>query len=321
MKTKINRIIEKHIISGDYKEAYDEIESNIKSFDFQSLPNIDAIHMYRFLMYAVSRNETADIHLSICNYLNYMNPIITDNDSLIKWHLVRAFEISHDKNVLKNWIFGVYSGNPDCPFSEEELNYYRSFLEKDEIALKIERIRKEEESKKFALFAADLHWIRGDADDPRDLCLHGKAAAKIGDRTLEFDECAVSATALYLLKSLSEDHIIFKESVQMLPCCGFYIIPNGDLSAVTISGCNSGVDWSVIHCGDNVKLILEDGYEVEVPLDEYKEEVFRFADMIEDFYFSCSPKVFSDQWDEDVYNAFWNEWRRRRNREQTKSAC
>ena len=173
--------------------------------------------------------------------------------------------------------------------------------------------------KSFTIEATNLHWIKGDADDPWDYCLHGNSAAKIGDRTLEFDECAVTATALYLLKSLTEDHIIFKESVQMLPCCGHFIIPNDDLSAVTISGCNSGVDWSVIHRGDNVKMILEDGYEVEVPLDEYKEEVFRFADKIEAFYFSCSFKVFRDKWSKDVYTAFWNEWRRRRGREKEKT--
>ena len=171
--------------------------------------------------------------------------------------------------------------------------------------------------KSFTIEATNLHWIKGDADDPRDYCLHGKATAKIGDRALEFDECAVSATALYLLKSLTEDHIIFKESVQMLPCCGHYIIPNDDLSAVTISGCNSGVDWSVVHCGDNVKLILEDGYEVEVPLDEYKDEVFRFADKIEAFYLACSPKIYCgfkvlSEWNRQEYIAFWNEWRRRR---------
>ena len=102
------------------------------SFDFQSLStNIkidNAIQMYCFLMYAISKKETAEIHLSICNYLSFMEPHITDDDSLIKWHLVRAFDISHDAEVLNNWIFGVYSGNPDCPFSNDELAYYRSFL-------------------------------------------------------------------------------------------------------------------------------------------------------------------------------------------------
>ncbi len=124
MKTKIGTLIQK----GDYKAAYDEIKSNGLSFCFQSLPSIDAMQMYCFLMYAVSKNETAEIHLSICNYLYFMEPRITDNDSLIKWHLVRAFEVFHDENVLRNWIFGVYAGNPDCPFNDDELNYYRTFL-------------------------------------------------------------------------------------------------------------------------------------------------------------------------------------------------
>ncbi|MBR7033594.1 MAG: hypothetical protein IKI03_08205 [Clostridia bacterium] len=166
--------------------------------------------------------------------------------------------------------------------------------------------------KLFTIDSTDLHWIDGSNDNPTDYCLHGNVSAKIGDRTLEFDECTVTATALYLLKSLKNNHFIYEDNVQMLPCCGHFIIPNDDLSAVTISGCNSGVDWSVIHDGENVRFILDDGYEVRIPLNEYKEEVFRFTDMIEAFYFSSTPKKFHDKWDENAYNAFWNEWRRRR---------
>ena len=58
-------------------------------------------------------------------------------------------------------------------------------------------------------------------DDADDLCLHGHAVAYIGNRKLEY-ECTVSATALYLLKSLTEDHIMCEDN-QILPCCGFLI--------------------------------------------------------------------------------------------------
>ncbi len=131
MKTKICN----YIRNGDFKAAYCEIETQYESFSFNnlsaSIKSVSAIQMYCFLMYAISKKETAELHLSICNYLYFMEPRITDADSLIKWHLVRAFDVSHNPEVLNNWILGVYSGNPDCPFSNDELNYYKAFLNND----------------------------------------------------------------------------------------------------------------------------------------------------------------------------------------------
>lgn len=163
----------------------------------------------------------------------------------------------------------------------------------------------------FTIDATELQWIDGSRDNPTDLCLHGHAVAVIGGKKLEYD-ATVSATALYLLKTLSEDHIM-GGNIQMLPCCGHFMIPDGELSEVTILGCGNGLDWSVIHVGDSVKLIPEDRTEVTVPLEEYKAEVFRFADKIEAFYRSCTPKVLpEDAFERNGYIAFWNEWHRRR---------
>lgn len=58
-----------------------------------------------------------------------------------------------------------------------------------------------------------------------------------------------------LLKSLTEDHIIYQDN-QMLPCCGFFYLPNEELNNVTICGCLNGIDWSIIHDGEKVVLEL-----------------------------------------------------------------
>ena len=163
----------------------------------------------------------------------------------------------------------------------------------------------------FKIDATDFVWINGEQDDPEDRCLHGHAAAVIGGRTLEYD-CTVSAAALYLLKTLTEDHVRGKDN-QLLPCCGFFLIANDDLTNVSIVGCDSGVDWSVLHEGDQVRLVLEDGTQEVVALEDYRDEVFRFADKVEAFYRACTPKKLpEDEFDRNGYLAFWNEWRRRR---------
>ncbi len=164
----------------------------------------------------------------------------------------------------------------------------------------------------FQIDAEHLAWINGDADDPEDLCLHGDATAMIGEECFTY-RCAVSSTALYLLKTLTQDHLIWEDDNQMLPCCGHFMIANDTLTEVAIVGCTNGVDWSVLHEGDSVRLVTESGKETIVSMEDYRREVFRFADKIEAYYQSCSPKrLQEDEYDRAGYIAFWNEWHRRR---------
>ena len=71
-----------------------------------------------------------------------------------------------------------------------------------------------------------------------------------------------------------------ENDIQMVPCCGHFLIANKDLSEVTISGCDNGLDWSVVHENGGVKLALPSGEEW-VPLQEYQRAVIRFEDKVE----------------------------------------
>lgn len=164
----------------------------------------------------------------------------------------------------------------------------------------------------FRIEADNLDWLGCPRDKRKDLCLHGRAVAYIGDKKLEYNLTTVSATALYLLKSLTEDHIAHEDN-QMLPCCGFSLFADNKLENVTICGCANGIDWSVIHEGEDVRLILDDGYETIVSIGEYKKEVLRFVDKIEKFYQSSPPrKLPKNKHDREGCLAFWKEWRRRK---------
>lgn len=163
----------------------------------------------------------------------------------------------------------------------------------------------------FSINASNFSWIDGQKDDPQDLCLHGHAVVHIADCVLEYD-ATVSATALYLLKSITENHII-DEDIQMLPCCGHTFLANNDRSGVHIVGCPNGIDWSVTHDADTVVLELADGTKDRIPLGEYAKEIFRFADEVEGVYHAYTPKILpEDPFERDGYIAFWNEWYRRR---------
>ena len=165
----------------------------------------------------------------------------------------------------------------------------------------------------FKIKADRFEWIGGAADDPQDLCLHGHVTAQFGNTVLE-DVGTVSATALYLLKTLSEDKIMKPYDIQMIPCCGHFLIANKDLTEVEISSCDTGTDWSTIHDGNNVRFILPSGQEETVTLREYQYEVLDFAKSVKQFYDACTPKIIpADEFVRNGYTAFWNEWQRRYN--------
>lgn len=164
----------------------------------------------------------------------------------------------------------------------------------------------------FQIDVSDLHWIQNVADDPEDLCLHGTATAVIGTETLTYD-ATVSATALSLLRTLTEDHLS-GQGIQMLPCCGFFLVADETNSSVQIVGCPNGIDWTVTHANNQIQITTDTGTIVSVKKDDYKKAVFAFADQIERFYQRCSPKILpKDEFDRNGYLAFWNEWHRRRN--------
>ena len=165
----------------------------------------------------------------------------------------------------------------------------------------------------FNITADNFAWITGSADDPGDKCLHGHVTVTIGGKTFEADG-TVSATALYLLKSLTEDHIPSDHDLQLVTCCGHFYIANEDLTEVTIIGCDTGLDWTIRHDGRTVLLTAPDGTEEAVPYSDYLYKVCRFADKVEQYYEKCSPKVIrDDEFDRNGYTAFWNEWYRRYN--------
>lgn len=122
--------IQKMIKCMNFTCAYQKLDELDYSFNFKNLtrdfPKINSLNMYMFLMYAISQSENVEKHLSICCYLYFMDPYINGADTLIKWHILRALEISpNNQSVFKDWVFGIYNGNPDCPFDEKELAIYR----------------------------------------------------------------------------------------------------------------------------------------------------------------------------------------------------
>ena len=163
----------------------------------------------------------------------------------------------------------------------------------------------------FRIDAKNLCWVNGDSDNAADLCLHGDVTVQIGSETFEHYG-TVSATGLFLLRTLTENHIA--GSYFMLPCCGHFLIACDELDSVEIAGCLNGVNFFVEHVNDHIKITSQSGCMVYVSMSDYAKDVFKFADKIEEYYKKCSPKNLNlcDKFDRNGYIAFWNEWKRLR---------
>lgn len=168
----------------------------------------------------------------------------------------------------------------------------------------------------FQLELLNIGWMAG-MSEAEDFCAHGKVLVRIGSSILSdanTDEWTVSAGALYLLRTLTQNHTP-KAPVgdQLLPCCGHAMWPDEISNDVFICGCPNGIDWSVQHETDAVRLTAADGATVLLSKQQYQAKVLAFVDAVEEFY-QCSKakNIPADAEDAEGYALFWREWRRRR---------
>ncbi|GAB3723045.1 hypothetical protein GCM10028861_24490 [Flavobacterium koreense] len=172
---------------------------------------------------------------------------------------------------------------------------------------------------KFSIEITEIHWLFKE-DIQADLCAHGKVKVEIGDELIagikDDEDWTISATALFLLRTLDRNHT--KENQvgeHLIPCCGHFFVFNNEMEEVYVGGCSKGIDWEVIHENGNVKFKTETGKETLVEFDFYKTQVIKFVDKVEQFYVeSGEKKIPEDEFDRNAYLEFWNEWKTRRNK-------
>lgn len=168
----------------------------------------------------------------------------------------------------------------------------------------------------ISLRPTNLHWNNGSADDPADLCAHSPVEFRIhadvlvqpsdGDRT-------VSAAAVYLLRTLSQAHTKHTPvGEHLFPHCGHGIFAVEGQEDVTITGCNSGIDFEVVHVEKDVVLTATDGREHRITATDWKKAVCEFSDAVQAFYAASSQKEPSDEFDQQSFQKFLSEWSRRR---------
>ena len=134
--------------------------------------------------------------------------------------------------------------------------------------------------------------------------------------TKESGSWTLSATGLYLLRSLEQDCEIGQFSNQLVPCCGHFMVPDEKGgNDVLIMGCPNGIDWKIRHSNGAVIFESEKGAEGRLLFTEYKSLVFNFISEIEDFYGDPTDKIIPDEeFDRSGFYQFCAEWNELKNK-------
>jgi len=164
----------------------------------------------------------------------------------------------------------------------------------------------------FDLQLLDLHWVHG-GDDPDDKCAHGHVLVRIGSEIVAdatMLNVTVSATALYLLRSLEADYPPAGLASQLLPCCGHYWFLSEESPNVLLMGCANGIDWTIAHVADGLVRHTSAAEQVAfISAAAYRQLVLAFVDQVAQFYASSLPKNLpTDADDRLAYLAYWREW-------------
>jgi len=162
----------------------------------------------------------------------------------------------------------------------------------------------------------NLHWIKGETDDPYDLCAHSGVEFCIGDEILVSQsdgEWTVSAAALYLLRTLTLPHTKDKPiGEHLFPCCGFTMWDIKGQDDVVICGCPKGANFEVVRVSDEIVLTGPCGRKYGIGFLEWRDAVCGFSDVVQSFYAASSPKQPYDEEDAKGFKKFMAEWSRRR---------
>lgn len=170
----------------------------------------------------------------------------------------------------------------------------------------------------ITLCPVGMSWIKGAADDPSDLCVHGRVDFRIAQDVLidpaTCPEVSPSAAALFLMRTLARAHTkAAPVGDQLFPCCGHAMWDLEGREDVELQGCGMGLDFEVSYAkaGEPVQVRAADGRAWRVTWSEWQAAVFRFADQIAAFYARCSPKLISND-ELRHFGKFTAEWERRR---------
>ena len=170
----------------------------------------------------------------------------------------------------------------------------------------------------ITLSADNLTWLNSDDDCPGDLCAHSTVQFSVNGLEIvtPVDAWTVSASAIYLLRTLERNHT--KDAPvgeHLFPCCGFSMYEIDDSEDVLIVGCPNGIDATIEHLDDKIRVTAESGESKTVAKSVWIEAVLQFSGSVREFYDTSAKKTPSDDVARNGFNRMLLEWERRHPRQ------
>lgn len=131
--------LRKHLELGHYKEVYDQLDRigyryNEHTQFLTDFSKVKGLHRYCYLLYALTRKETSEIYLTLCDELMYMSPFFDDYYFMIQKLYRKAFELFPEDVTLKEAI--DFSDTDVYQKFENNLPYY-NFLKTHNVPCEI----------------------------------------------------------------------------------------------------------------------------------------------------------------------------------------
>ena len=127
-----NRIIINNINEYRFEKAYETISSNkllvLCDYLRSEVKHVSNDKKLLFLLYVASRNPEITVIVSLCEYLFYYPPFIEGNHQIIKVFVLYALKAHPNSIDLLSWVVDTYSGNPDSPFQDSELEVFKKLI-------------------------------------------------------------------------------------------------------------------------------------------------------------------------------------------------
>ena len=166
----------------------------------------------------------------------------------------------------------------------------------------------------ITLKAETKTWLGTSDDCPSDLCAHGTVRFSVDGMTVVTpdDEWTISAAAIYLLRTLKNNHTPETPvGEHLFPCCGFTMYDMDGDDDVLIMGCLNGIDCSVLHRGESVDITTLAGETRSVSRTEWENAVLHFSADVRSFYDGSADKTPYDDVQRKGFAKMMSEWERR----------
>ncbi len=112
----------------DYEAVYQKLVDIDFEYSFGNIirlfPRCKPEEIYTFLMYSIAKEESAEKHIAVCEFLYFGPQYIYEATTMIRWHILRAIEIDKTNVKAMSWAMDVFGADPSSPFSEKEMTSF-----------------------------------------------------------------------------------------------------------------------------------------------------------------------------------------------------